>query len=121
DGVDGARQLARAKDGTIFVGTRNGKVYALPDRNKDGKADEVIVFAKELNSPNGVTWHKDSLFVGERTRILRYPKANENLKNPPSPLTFHEGLPKDSHHGQRYIKFGPDGWLYTGIGIPCNV
>ena len=32
-----------------------------------------------------------------------------------------DDLPKDGHHGWRYIAFGPDGKLYVPIGAPCNV
>lgn len=43
DEVPGARSLALGPEGTLFVGTRDpGKVYAVPDRNGDGKADEVL-------------------------------------------------------------------------------
>jgi glucose/arabinose dehydrogenase len=30
-------------------------------------------------------------------------------------------LPGDTHHGRRVLRFGPDGLLYFGIGVPCNV
>ena len=30
-------------------------------------------------------------------------------------------LPKDTHHGQKFIAFGPDGLLYVPVGGPCNV
>jgi glucose/arabinose dehydrogenase len=32
-----------------------------------------------------------------------------------------DDLPKDRHHGWRYIAFGPDGKLYVPIGAPCNI
>jgi hypothetical protein len=39
-GVTGARQMALSPNGTLYVGTIGaGNVYALPDNNKDGKAD----------------------------------------------------------------------------------
>jgi glucose/arabinose dehydrogenase len=30
-------------------------------------------------------------------------------------------LPKETHHGWKFIAFGPDGWLYVPVGAPCNV
>jgi len=33
DNVPGARSMALSPDGTLFVGTRGSKVYALPNRN----------------------------------------------------------------------------------------
>jgi glucose/arabinose dehydrogenase len=30
-------------------------------------------------------------------------------------------LPKDRHHGWKFIAFGPDGKLYVPVGAPCNI
>ena len=52
--VPGARSLAAGPDGIVFVGTRGeGKVYAVVDKNGDGKADEVLTIAKGLNMQAG--------------------------------------------------------------------
>jgi len=34
---------------------------------------------------------------------------------------INDKLPTLEHHGWRYMRFGPDGWLYIGIGAPCNI
>src|ERR1700737_5660493 len=51
--VPNARSLAVTPGGTVFVGTQHSEVYALVDRKKDGKADEVLTIAKVLRRPNG--------------------------------------------------------------------
>jgi len=48
DDVPGARSMALSPDGTLFVGTRGSKVYALPNRKNGKQADEVIVLADKL-------------------------------------------------------------------------
>jgi glucose/arabinose dehydrogenase len=30
-------------------------------------------------------------------------------------------LPTDTHHGAKFIAFGPDGKLYVPVGAPCNI
>jgi glucose/arabinose dehydrogenase len=30
-------------------------------------------------------------------------------------------LPRDRWHGERYMRFGPDGLLYVSVGAPCDV
>ena len=30
-------------------------------------------------------------------------------------------IPTDRHHGWKFIRFGPDGWLYVPVGAPCNI
>ena len=120
--VPNARSLALGKNGTVFVGTRGGsEVYALVDKNGDQTADQVITLASGLNVPNGVAFRDGALYVAEINRILRYDNIEANLANPPKPVVVTDKLPREMHHGWKYIAFGPDGWLYVPVGAPCNV
>ena len=119
--VKNARSLALGEKGTVFVGTRSDSVYALVDSNREGKADEVITIAQGLNAPNGVAFRDGSLYVAEIGRILRFDNIEANLWNPPKPVVVFDKLPRDGHHGWKFIAFGPDGWLYVPVGAPCNV
>lgn len=119
-GVKSARELAVGPDGTVYVGTKDDKVYALPDRNKDGRADEVVTIATGLNSPNGVAVRNGALYVAEINRILRYDNIAARLKQKPAPAVVYDKLPNKDWHGYRYIAFGPDGKLYVPVGAPCN-
>lgn len=120
--VPGARSLARGPDGIVFVGTRaEGKVYAVVDRNGDGKADEVIVIASGLDSPNGVAYRNGSLYVAEIGRVIRFDDIAQRLKNPPRTVVVNDSFPKEGHHGWKFIRFGPDGRLYVPVGAPCNI
>ncbi|HEX8325946.1 MAG TPA: PQQ-dependent sugar dehydrogenase [Hymenobacter sp.] len=122
--VPGARELAVGSDGTVYVGTNaqgtKGKVYALPDKNRDGKADAVLTVASGLNAPNGVAVRQGSLYVAEINRIIRLDNIAANLKTPPKPVVVYNKLPDNAWHGYRYIAFGPDGMLYVPVGAPCN-
>lgn len=120
--VPNARSLAQSPNGTIFVSTRQSdKVYALRDTNKDGKADKKFVIASGLKTPNGVAFKDGDLYVAEISRILKYPKIESRLDNPPTPQVIYDKLPKNRHHGWKYIAFGPDGKLYIPVGAPCNI
>ncbi len=117
-----ARSLARGDSGTVFVGTRvRGRVYAAVDRDGDHKVDEVFTLLEGLYMPNGVAIRDGSLFVAETNRVLRYDDIEENLSSPPDPVVVVDGLPRDRHHGWKFIRFGPDGRLYIPIGAPCNI
>ncbi|AIZ63224.1 sorbosone dehydrogenase [Hymenobacter sp. DG25B] len=118
--VSGARSLAVGSDGTVYVGTRADKVFALPDRNHDGRADEVITIASGLNQPNGVAVRNGALYVGEIHRIVRYDNIATRLKQRPKPVVVYDKLPNKEWHGWKYIAFGPDGKLYVPVGAPCN-
>jgi glucose/arabinose dehydrogenase len=121
DDVPGARSMALSSKGVLFVGTRDNKVYAVVDTNKDYKADNVIVIASGLNRPNGVAFRNGSLYVAEISKIWRYDNIEDNLENPPDPVLVSDQFPGDGHHGWKFIAFGPDGKLYVPVGAPCNI
>lgn len=119
--VDGARSMTLSPSGVLYVGSQDGKVYAVVDKDHDKKADEVHTIASGLNQPNGVAYRDGSLYVAEINRIIRFDSIEKDLKNPPKPIVVYDRLPKDTHHGWKFIKFGPDGWLYVPVGAPCNI
>ena len=121
DQVPGARSMTLSPNGTVFVGTRDRQVYALVDSRHTGKAERVVTLLRGLDSPNGVAFHDGALYVAEVGRILRYDGMEERLANPPQPVVIKDDLPRETHHGWRYIGFGPDGLLYIALGAPCNV
>lgn len=121
-GLKNARSMVRTPNGTIFVGTRKaGNVYAVLDKNNDYKADEVITIASGLTMPNGVDFRKGSLYVAEMSRVIRFDDIEKNLRNPPKPVVVNDSFPDKRHHGWKYMRFGPDGWLYVPVGAPCNI
>ncbi len=121
----GARSMALSSDGTLFVGTGGlnevyKRIYAIRDLNHDGIADEVKIIADGLNVPNGVAYKDGDLYVAELSRILRFRNIEKHLDQPKFDV-FYSGLPSDSYHGWKYIKFAPDGSLIVPQGAPCNV
>jgi glucose/arabinose dehydrogenase len=121
-GVENARSMTSSPNGTLFVGTRSaGKVYAIVDRNADYKADEVITLAQGLNRPNGVAFRGGALYVAEVNRVLRFDNIESRLTSSSQPVVVNDQFPKDSHHGWKFIGFGPDGLLYVPVGAPCNI
>ena len=120
EGVDDARCMALGEEGTLFVGTREaGKVYAI--RHDGKKATQVITIASALNEPNGVAVKDGALYVAEVNRILRYEAIESHLPKPPAPVVVYDKYPTDKGHGVKFVRFGPDGWLYVPVGMPCNV
>jgi len=123
DQVPGARSMALGQKGTLFVGTRarGGKVYAISGTPGTAAKPTVRVIGDNLNTPNGVAFHDGALYVAEINRLTRYDDIENSLDNVPQPKVVRDDLPKDGHHGWRYIAFGPDNKLYFPIGAPCNV
>lgn len=76
--------------------------------------------ATGLNLPNGVALQDGNLYVAEVSRILRFDDIENNLDNPRFVVVKND-LPTETHHGWKFIDFGPDGKLYVPIGAPCNI
>ena len=121
DNVPNARGMALAEDGTLFVGSKEGSVYAVKDNNQDGVADQTYTIAKNLYLPVGVAYKDGALYVSAVNRILKFNNILKNLDNPPEPVAITDKFPSDKHHGWKYLRFGNDGKLYTAIGAPCNI
>ncbi len=119
--VPNARSMAISDNGIVFVGNRQEKnVYALVDENGDGKADTKYILAEGLKMPNGVAYKDGDLYVAEVSRILRFKDIKNTLTNPKYEVVYDQ-YPTKTHHGWKFIAFGPDGMLYVPVGAPCNI
>ncbi len=120
--VENARSLALSPTGVVYVGNRNeDKVYAVQDTDGDFVADKKWVLDSGLNMPNGVAFRDGNLYVAEVNRILKYEGIESKLDNPGEPVVVYDKFPTETHHGWKYIAFGPDGKLYVPVGAPCNI
>jgi len=121
-GVENARQLALGDHGTVFAGSRKaGKVHAMVDADADHVAEHVYLVDEDLNLPTGLEFRAGSLFVAAVDRILRYDDIESRLDQSPEPVIVTDAFPGKSHHGWKYLRFGPDGLLYVPVGAPCNI
>ncbi|WP_111669440.1 PQQ-dependent sugar dehydrogenase [Algoriphagus litoralis] len=119
--VPNARSMAISDNGIVFVGNRQEKnVYALVDENGDGKAETKYILAEGLKMPNGVAYKDGDLYVAEVSRILRFRDIQNTLGNPKYEVVYDQ-YPTETHHGWKFIAFGPDGKLYVPVGAPCNI
>jgi glucose/arabinose dehydrogenase len=124
DAVPNARGLALGRfvdgKGVVYAGSmREGKVYAI--EVDTGRAVNVHTIVSGLTLPTGVAYRNGALYVSAVSRILRFDGIDERLANPPPPKVVTDKLPTDTHHGAKFIAFGPDGLLYFAVGAPCNV
>jgi len=130
--VPDARHIAVGPQGVVtFVGTRKDKVWAVTDRNKDRRADEVKDFAPSLtfDIPNGPCFSDDGfLYIAERNRVLLFPAA-EFFYESPDVAAFNlvaqgDLIPPEEesfNHSARVCDIGPDGKIYISLGQPFNV
>ncbi len=114
-----ARHMVMGEQGTLFVGSMAGKVYALRFVKGEVKTQHTVI--RGLTDPSGVAFRDGALYVADRTRIVRYRNIETKLDNPGTPEVVIDGLPDKARHDAHAMGFGPDGKLYVSIGSPCDV
>ena len=116
--LSGARFMAFDASGNLFVSTAgDDKVLMLPDANKDGIADEVVIVAQDLNAPQGLVFVGNDLLVANQNGVVKLRQVN-GVWSKPQP--FISKLPTGGHT-LKTVKLGPDGYLYINVGSSCNV
>jgi glucose/arabinose dehydrogenase len=129
--VPHARVMTRDTKGTMLVteagDAPDGKVVALPDSNRDGKADSVVTVLSGLNQPHGIS----VVCTGKNnTNCLLYVAETGSLKSytyDPDTLTASNGqeiatFPTGSGHFTRTLLPSSDHMsLLISIGSDCNV
>lgn len=118
--VTGGRLMAVAPDGVLHVARQGkGDVVALPDKDKDGKADKMEIVASGLTRPHSLAFHKGYLYIATNPAVLRAKYVNGKLEGAPEKFV---DLPvSTTSHWTRTIGFGRDGKLYVAIGSSCNL
>tara|TARA_B100000614_G_scaffold39741_1_gene32509 strand:- start:347 stop:1453 length:1107 start_codon:yes stop_codon:yes gene_type:complete len=127
ENLDSPRQMVEGKDGTIFVGERNGKILALKDTDNNGQVDLKIIVADGLTYSTGVSLFDGDLYFSEISQIWKI----ENIENwvgnyslnskLPEKILVVDNLPDDKWHGWKWLQHDQDGSLYFNIGAPCNI
>ncbi len=118
-GFDRPRFMGVSGDDVFVSDTGSGKVYVLPDRNRDGKPDGMQTFASGLNQPHGLAFH-GYLYVANTDSVVRfkYKAGDTKASGAPEKLV---SLPAGGGHSTRTVVFGPDNRMYVSAGSSCNV
>lgn len=96
---------------------RKDAILILPDENRDGKADQCIVFADELNSVTGVEFWGGGVLVAALPELW-FLKDTDGDNVADLKIRMLQGLSSaDSHHSANSMLLGPDGWVYWSRGI----
>ena len=125
------RFMAFSPDGILFVSMPSptglysglksgGKIFALPDENKDGKADEVkTVLAGLSDLPHGIAFYNNYLYIAEEDKIARYKYLNNGETGEREVIV--SDIAESGNHVSRTIGFSASGKMYVSVGSSCNV
>jgi len=128
ENVANARVLVFDPEGRVVVSqTKKGSIIALPDENRDGKAETTLTVVEGLNNPHGMFFNCVSggcnLYVAEEDKVSVYSYDTEHAR------VVGEGkmlfsLPSGGNHTTRTIlpyKENGKTRMFVSIGSSCNV
>lgn len=124
------RFMAFSPDGILFVSMPSskglyadnrpddGKIFALPDKDNNGVADEVKTVLSGLHIPHGITFYNGYLYMAEENKVSRYLYLNDGKVGTREVIA---SLPSGGEHVSRTIGFSSTGKMYVSVGSSCNV
>ena len=116
----GARLMVVSPEGVLLVARRRtNEVVALPDRNKDGRAEPEVILTG-LTNAHSLAFKDGYLYIATTPAVMRVRWEHGKPSGTPEKIA---DLPSStpSVHVSRTIAFGKDGRLYVSIGSSCNV
>jgi glucose/arabinose dehydrogenase len=126
-GLDLPREIRTAPNGDFFVAESDlGQIKIFRGRDKDGKPEQVSVFATGLQSPFGIAFYPPGpnpqwVYVGNTGSVVRFSYKNGDLKAGGPAQTIVPQLPPGGGHWTRDLAFSKDGQhLFIAVGSGSN-
>ncbi len=117
DGLGAPRDLEISSKGTLLVSVpKEGEVVALVAKGTGAEAKTIL---SGLDSPHGVSFYKDKLYVAEETRVARYNFDEDKITATLDKVLFE--LPAGGNHITRSLDFNEKGQMFVSIGSTCDV
>lgn len=117
---DGTLYVSSDKNGSLGRDANRGSIVRLRDTDGDGRADEAKKFVANVDSPRGLVWDHDRLYVLHPPHISAFiDKDGDGVADEEKVLvkniafTFKD---RPADHTSNGIELGVDGWIYCAIG-----
>jgi glucose/arabinose dehydrogenase len=119
-GLASPRFMAVAADGTLFVADPGAdRVVALPDRDADGQADEVVLVGTGFDGAHSLAFEEDGSLLVAGSSIIYRVRLDARLRERDRETVL--ALPGGGSHSTRTVALAPDGSLLISVGSSCNV
>ena len=122
--------VAAAPEGTLFVSSdkngsldrdlKRGSISRLKDLDGDGRADQSNLFVDDVDSPRGLVWDHDRLYVLHPPHLSAFIDENNDGVSDRQEILVKDiafGFKdRPADHTSNGVTMGIDGWLYLAIG-----
>jgi putative membrane-bound dehydrogenase-like protein len=122
--------VATAPDGTVYVSSdgngsldrkpHRGRILRVRDLDDDGQADEVKVFVADVDSPRGLVWDHDRLYLLHPPNLSEFiDRDGDGVADEQRTLVKNIAFgfkDRPADHSSNGLELGVDGWLYAAIG-----
>jgi putative membrane-bound dehydrogenase-like protein len=122
--------VAAAPDGTLFVSSdkngsldrelKRGSIIRLKDLDGDGRADQSNLYVDNVDSPRGLVWDHDRLYVLHPPHLSAFVDENNDGVSDRQEILIKDiafGFKdRPADHTSNGVTMGIDGWLYLAIG-----
>ncbi len=117
---DGTVYISSDKNGSLDRAAYRGRVLRARDIDGDGRADEVKAFVSNVDSPRGLVWDHDRLYLLHPPHLSAYIDHNgDGIADEEKVLVKNIAFgfkDRPADHTSNGIELGIDGWIYCAIG-----
>lgn len=116
--VEVPTSLTFGPDGKLYVASATQNVYALADTDGDHRAALSSIFANGLDTPLGLLWVGDTLYVSYKDNVVAMQDTNGDGVHDQQHVIV-ANLPTGLHQNDGMV-LGADGYIYMGLGSTCD-
>jgi glucose/arabinose dehydrogenase len=104
------------------AGESPNQIVLLRDEDGNGSAETTkVILAEGLDSPSGISWLDDTLYVANHNAVLAFPYTLGSYAVTGTPRKLMD-LPAGGNHWMRNIEISPDGTsLFVAVGSASNI
>ena len=122
EGLRKPRFMAFDPNGVLHVANMGAdQIVALPDRNRDGVADERIVSLRGLREAHSLLFYKGALYVAEEHQVIRVRDTDGDLIYEQEEVVLPD-VPWEGWHDTRTLVVDRrNDKMYLSVGSPCDL
>ena len=122
EGLRRPRFMAFDPNGVLHVANMGAdQIVALPDRDRDGVADERIVSLRGLREAHSLLFYKDALYVAEEHQVIRVRDIDGDLVYEQEEVVLPD-VPWEGWHDTRTLVVDRrNDKMYLSVGSPCDL